>query len=118
MYLAGGAGASPIRVQICSSPPQPPPPKFVLPLPTPLATENLAGIGRAGNRHRRTQSSPLNLPVDIPEVSSGDEVGSPATQAREQDKLIQDVSPSPFPPAPFQHHHFLAIPYCTDAMSW
>lgn len=49
--------------------------------------------GRNGNRHRRSQSSPLNLPVDIPEVSSGDEVGSPTTKARNHDKLIKDVSP-------------------------
>lgn len=49
-------------------------------------------FGRNGNRHRRSQSSPLNLPVDIPEGSSGDEVGSPATQARNHDRLIQDVS--------------------------
>ncbi len=46
------------------------------------------------NRHKRSQSSPLNLPVDIPEASSGDEeaVGSPGARAREHDSLIQEVS--------------------------
>lgn len=49
---------------------------------------------RSVNRHKRSQSSPLNLPVDIPEVSSGDEgpVGSPSAQAREHATLIQEVS--------------------------
>ncbi|DBA87418.1 TPA: hypothetical protein ACH3X1_004464 [Trebouxia sp. C0004] len=44
------------------------------------------------NRHKRSQSSPLNLPVDIPEASSGDEeaVGSPGARARERDSLIQE----------------------------
>ncbi|KAL3148162.1 hypothetical protein ABBQ38_014441 [Trebouxia sp. C0009 RCD-2024] len=50
----------------------------------------LKPLRKNGNRHRRSQSSPLNLPVDIPEVSSGDEVGSPASQARNHDKLIKD----------------------------
>lgn len=46
------------------------------------------------NRHKRSQSSPLNLPVDIPEASDGDEeaVGSPGARAREHDTLIQEVS--------------------------
>lgn len=44
------------------------------------------------NRHKRSQSSPLNLPVDIPEASSGDEeaVNSPGARAREHDSLIQE----------------------------
>ncbi|KAA6414348.1 MAG: hypothetical protein FRX49_13710 [Trebouxia sp. A1-2] len=47
---------------------------------------------RNGNRHKRSQSTPLNLPVDIPEASSGDEeaVGSPGARAREHDSLIQE----------------------------
>ena len=50
-------------------------------------------LRRSSNRHRRTQSSPLNLPVDIPEGSSGDEaVSSPGTQARERDHLLHEVS--------------------------
>ncbi len=54
------------------------------------------------NRHKRSQSSPLNLPVDIPEASSGDEeaVGSPGARAREHDSLIQEVSHSICQPTP------------------
>ena len=59
-------------------------------------------VCRNVNRHKRSQSSPLNLPVDIPEASSGDEeaVGSPGARAREHDSLIQEVSHSPCQPTP------------------
>lgn len=57
-------------------------------------------VCRNVNRHKRSQSSPLNLPVDIPEASSGDEeaVGSPGARAREHDSLITEVSHSPCQP--------------------
>lgn len=68
-------------------------------------------VCRNVTRHKRSQSSPLNLPVDIPEASSGDEeaVGSPGARAREHDSLIQEVSHSPCQPTPLGVTHCVML---------